>query len=90
MTELVESSEVKRCESSDFFLSVLTFWDSLRFYVNFRPKGTIYGFGRFVRQDGTQIFGLFRNGQLVHGITLTNRSASVAITFLSFIEPIFA
>jgi len=34
--ELVQSSEVKRCESSDFFLSVLTFWDSLRFYVNFR------------------------------------------------------
>lgn len=34
--ELVQSSEVKRCESSDFFLSVLTFWDSLRFYVHFR------------------------------------------------------
>ncbi|MDD7303408.1 MAG: hypothetical protein SPF56_03800 [Bacteroidaceae bacterium] len=47
------------------------------FFGQTDPKGTIYGFGRFVRQDGTQIFGLFRNGQLVHGITLTNRSASV-------------
>ena len=41
-TELVESSEVKRCESSDFFLSVLTFWDSLRFYVNFRAYFCFY------------------------------------------------
>lgn len=50
------------------------------FFGQTDPKGTIYGFGRFVRQDGTQIFGLFRHGQLIHGITLTSHSASVGNT----------
>ncbi len=44
------------------------------------PDGNIYGFGRFLRQDGTQIFGIFRNGQLLHGITLTQKSATVGNT----------
>ncbi len=41
------------------------------------PDGNIYGFGRFMRQDGTQIFGIFRNGKLLHGITLTQNAATV-------------
>lgn len=41
------------------------------------PDGNIYGFGRFVRQDGTQIFGIFRNGELIQGITITHNAATV-------------
>ncbi len=40
-------------------------------------QGNIYGFGRYIRQDGVQVFGLFRNGELIQGITLLKESATV-------------
>ncbi len=39
--------------------------------------GNIYGYGRFLRQDGVQVFGLFRNGELIQGITLLKESATI-------------
>lgn len=41
------------------------------------PNGRIYGYGRYVRSDGTQIVGQFRNGELLFGITLGQHSALV-------------
>ena len=41
------------------------------------PSGKIYGFGRYVRADGVQVFGIFREGRLIQGITLLSTSASV-------------
>lgn len=41
------------------------------------PNGKIYGFGRYVRADGVQVFGIFREGKLIQGITLLSNSASV-------------
>ena len=39
--------------------------------------GKLYGYGRYVKGDGTQIIGKFRDGQLVFGITLGKESAIV-------------
>lgn len=41
------------------------------------PNGKIYGFGRYVRADGVQVFGIFREGKLIQGITLLSNTASV-------------
>lgn len=41
------------------------------------PDGKIYGFGRYVRADGVQVFGIFREGKLIQGITLLSSTASV-------------
>ncbi len=40
-------------------------------------EGNLYGYGRYVRADGTQIFGMFRNGELITGIALGKESATV-------------
>ena len=39
--------------------------------------GKLYGYGRYVKGDGTQIIGKFRDGQLIFGITLGKESAIV-------------
>ncbi len=39
--------------------------------------GKFYGYGRYVMGDGTQIFGKFRNGELIFGIRLGKTSAIV-------------
>lgn len=48
-----------------------------QYYGQTDSKGSLYGFGRYVRADGVQVFGLFREGKLIQGITLLNTSASV-------------
>ncbi len=40
-------------------------------------KGNFYGYGRYVKSDGSQVFGKFRNGELISGITLGKESALV-------------
>lgn len=40
-------------------------------------KGVIYGYGMFCNNDGSQIVGQFRNGQLLFGITMNGESAMV-------------
>ncbi len=42
--------------------------------------GNLYGYGRFLRSDGTQLFGKFRNGKLLLGITLGKEAALVGST----------
>lgn len=41
------------------------------------PKGHLYGYGRYIKSDGTQVVGQFRNGELIFGITLGQQSAWV-------------
>ena len=48
-----------------------------QYYGQTDSKGSLYGFGRYVRADGVQVFGLFREGKLIQGITLLSASASV-------------
>ncbi len=43
-------------------------------------KGNIYGYGRYMRSDGVQLFGLFREGKMIQGITLLQNSAMVGDT----------
>ncbi len=40
-------------------------------------EGHFYGYGRYLRSDGSQIFGQFRNGEMITGITLGTESAIV-------------
>ncbi len=40
-------------------------------------EGHFYGYGRYLRGDGSQIFGQFRNGEMITGITLGKESAIV-------------
>lgn len=51
-----------------------------QYYGQTDSKGNLYGFGRYVRADGVQVFGLFRGGKLIQGITLLSSSASVGNT----------
>jgi len=39
--------------------------------------GHLYGFGRYVKSDGTQIIGQFREGELIFGITMGRTSVLV-------------
>lgn len=48
-----------------------------QYYGQTDPYGKIYGFGRYVRADGVQVFGIFREGRLIQGITLLSNTASV-------------
>ncbi len=40
-------------------------------------EGHFYGYGRYLRSDGSQVFGQFRNGEMITGITLASESAIV-------------
>ncbi len=52
--------------------------DGANQYVGQTDKdGLFYGYGRYLRSDGSQVFGQFRNGEMITGITLTTESAIV-------------
>ena len=49
-------------------------------------EGKFYGYGRFINNDGAEIIGKFRDGQLLFGITIGQNSALVgdASTYASY------
>lgn len=51
--------------------------NSGEFVGQVNDKHLLYGYGEFVNNDGSQILGMFRNGRLLFGITMNEKSALV-------------
>ncbi len=59
-----------------------------QYFGQTNAEGNLYGFGRYLRKDGTQLFGVFRDSQLLLGVTIGKEAALVGGTeFYSSYSP---